>query len=102
MIVRSLQDAVVEIDQACDGVGFPPFVFIGGAGVSSPNIPLAGGIIKECRERAEQRGHKPPPDVAGALDEYSFWFDKAFPHPEKRRQYLERLIRGKPISPANF
>lgn len=101
-----LPTAVSQIGQASDDARREhqpsPFFFLVGAGVSVPSVPLAWQIERDCQAHALGRGHPEPPQSAQPMDTYSYWFYKAFPHAEARRRYLEGLIKGKPISTANF
>ncbi len=53
-----------------------PFFLIVGAGISCPEVPLAGGVIDECQERLGPVADGLEP---GDEDAYDFWFHKAFP-----------------------
>lgn len=99
-----LSTAVSEIAQACKERpdGDSPFFFIVGAGISYPQIPLASQIEKECRSLASKLGRSQEPSDKNPLDTYSYWFEKAFPQPQQRQQYLQGLMRGKSISHATF
>lgn len=82
-----------------------PFVFVVGAGISYPSIPLAADIKKNCQRLAPEsedktstrsrRGQSP-------LEEYSFWLKEAFPQPRERQDYIKELIEHKPISASNL
>lgn len=77
------------------------FFFLAGSGISYPPIPLAGGIIAECKKRAERWGIREP-DALSPMDRYSWWFSNAFHSPGDRQAFLRRLIQGKSISQANL
>jgi tetratricopeptide (TPR) repeat protein len=104
--ILPLDEAIGEIAQACptDPLGGTarPFVFVVGAGISFPPVPLAGDIETKCKELAEKRGVKPLPGSPSAMERYSHWFGKAYSQPILRQQFLESLIEGKEISLANF
>jgi tetratricopeptide (TPR) repeat protein len=74
-----------------------PFFIVAGAGISVPTIPLAKNIIEHCRAKAA--GHEGPAMAASSvLDQYSYWFDRAYPQPVDRQRYLRGLIQDKPIT----
>ncbi|MGH9901161.1 MAG: tetratricopeptide repeat protein, partial [Pyrinomonadaceae bacterium] len=104
MNMIDLESAAGEIKQACDDAqGGPlPYFFLVGAGISRPPISVASEIEEECRKIAQKyrRTDEPPPRKG--MDTYSYWFQKAFPHPRRRQKYLRDLIRGRNISQANF
>jgi hypothetical protein len=79
-----------------------PFVFVAGAGISYPSVPLAGWITKECEKLARGKGVNVGPKSDSPIDRYSHWFEKAYPDPTARQEYIQRLVQAKPISPANF
>lgn len=94
----TLEEAVWEIAQATQD-DETPFLFLIGAGVSAPEIPLASAIADDCQRRAESaRSYGAPP--AGSLDRYSFWFERAFPQPKQRQRYLADLLGDVRISQA--
>ncbi|MGZ7109077.1 MAG: SIR2 family protein, partial [Methanobacterium sp.] len=98
---RNLQDAVLEIKQACEFNNYP-FFFIVGAGISTPSVPLAGEIINECKSIARKYGIDQTKNSSGNMDEYSYWFEKALPHRKSRQEYLSKLIKNKSVTPANL
>ena len=81
---------------------FRPFVFIVGAGVSHPPIPLSAEIQEHCRTKAMADGEPDLAPTGDAMKDYSHWFDCAYPHAAERQQYLQGLLRGQPISAANL
>jgi len=104
--IVSLEAAVSEIQQACEGAGGDPtrspFFLIVGAGISYPQVPLAATLVDHCKEVANKYGRFQEPQQDRALDVYSHWFDLAYPHPRQRQQYLRDLIKDQPISLANL
>jgi len=107
MTIIDLKTAAQQIKAAYDAKHRrgerSPFFFITGAGLSAPSVPLAAEIIKHCQERAIELYKKsPPPASASALESYSHWFAAAYPNPDERRIYLQDLIAGKAITPANL
>jgi len=98
--------AVNQIKQACDErrekEQHSPFFFIVGAGISFPPIPLAGAIVEDCKAKAIALGRTEEPTDGAAVDNYSYWFQAAYPQPIERQDYLRRKIENKPISHANF
>jgi tetratricopeptide (TPR) repeat protein len=98
-----LNQAIGEIASACGQDSRKNFVFIVGAGISNPPVPLAGEITAHCRDKARQ--YNPDvcePSAGKAGGDYSHWFDRAYPQPQQKRQYLESLIKGRPLSPASL
>lgn len=79
-----------------------PFFFLVGAGISFPDVPLAGDITKQCKAYAQKFNIVTEPAASGSMESYSHWFDRAYPHPKQRQMYLRSLIEKKPISLANF
>lgn len=93
----NLEQAVNQIVSTCT-THQQPFVFVVGAGVSAPPVPLAAEIEKHCQEKV---GHGLTVKPA-AIDRYSYWFRTAYPDPVERQEYLKSLIHNQPISAANF
>jgi tetratricopeptide (TPR) repeat protein len=106
MNILELQEAVREIAgthrRALKRGEHKPFVFVVGAGISNPPVPLAAEIEIHCMEEAGRRGITSPPPDNSAMSRYSHWFDKAYPNAIERQLYLQSLIKDKPISAANF
>src|SRR3990172_5147069 len=106
MNVVGFDDAIREITDVCKEAKErkqpSPFVFVVGAGISHPSIPLAPQIEEHCRERAMQRGVKSQPSDSSPMGRYSHWFGKAYPHADQRRAYLQSLVEGKRASLANL
>lgn len=103
--ILGIEEAVSEIHQACEGAAGPhltPFFLIVGAGISAPAVPLAQAIIEQCQDvaRRYQRGGT----AAGpsTLDEYSYWFSRAYPGARQRQEFLRGLIEKKPLSAASL
>jgi len=114
--ILSLEEAAEQIKsthvpsrgQATDKRRTKRFFFMIGAGVSSPPIPLASGIISQCRElieksnpkRFERLSHeisnRPP------IEQYERYLRAAFPNPFQRADYFTSLINTAPISHANL
>ena len=94
-----LQDAAWEIVSAARFAKAenerPPFFFLVGAGLSAPYVPLARDVIAHCRERAEAEREPVERTYTDTLDEYSYWFERAYPQAVQRRRYLESIIRPK-------
>jgi tetratricopeptide (TPR) repeat protein len=99
-----LAAAISEIKQTCDEAedGKPPFLVIAGAGISVPFVPLASGIIQDCKGIAAKYNRTSEPPSKSPLDIYSHWFESAFPQAIQRQRYFKKLIAGKPISHANL
>lgn len=102
MPVIALNQAVRDIRRSCDLADPPeasPFFFMVGAGISSPAVPLASGIIEECQKQVQ--GVVEPSNLTH-LERYSFWFQQAFPSPEDRKKYLRGKIQGEGVTRANL
>ncbi len=101
-----LDIAVSEIKQACDDAGGEahrsPFFLVVGAGISTPSVPLAGEIIERCKSQARKLQRDATSEPTQLLDQYSLWFNLAYPQPRERQEYLRNLIETKPISLANL
>ena len=109
MPTADLHTAIVEILQACrpgqrHGGKNHPYFFVVGAGVSYPSVPLAAEIITECQAKVMEDFREPfnPTPDPKPMAEYSYWMSKAFPHAKLRQEYIEGLIRNKPLSLANL
>src|SRR5512142_483974 len=76
-----------------------PFFFMVGAGVSAPPLPLAGQIVETCKSEC---GACEAPTGLSLMEEYSWWFQRAFHSPSDRQWFLRKLIEGKYISQANL
>ncbi len=71
-----------------------PYFFIAGAGISAESVKTAAQITSECKRicREGQYGG------SGNMEEqYLYWLEKAFPHKETRKRYLENLLKDKKI-----
>jgi hypothetical protein len=84
------------------------FFFMIGAGVSYPPIPLASGIISQCRELIEKANPKRFARVSqevanrSPIEQYERYLRAAFPNPFQRADYFTSLINAAPISHANL
>lgn len=104
MQLLPLSAAASLIKQECDqALGTRrPFFFVVGSGVSHPPVPLASEITDHCRREAQKYGRSAACLTELPIDQYSSWFQVAYPAPVARQQYLRSLIEGKPISEANL
>ena len=106
MPLIDLETAVDHILRACKAghkKGHSPFFFLVGGGISFPPIPLASEIVEHCKAKvAKECTRTTEPPGKQLLDIYSHWFDKAYPQPCDRQEYLRELIEGKPVSHANL
>jgi len=107
MSVRlSLKEAVDEIFRTRSEMSDrEPFFLIIGAGLSVPSIPTASELQIQLEEKYNKdkiRYNLPDlvPPSTDPIDLYSFWFEKAFPQPIMRRDFLKTLMQGKPPTPA--
>jgi tetratricopeptide (TPR) repeat protein len=94
----SLSEAVGEIRRTVKVQGKSPFFFIVGAGISHPIVPLAEGIVQDCKKL--KPGEEPK--NKSALERYSYWLAHAYPGADSRRKYFNEMVWGKPISEANL
>lgn len=78
---------------------YSPFFYIVGSGISTPVIPTASEMIKSFQDKI---GDSRPLDNIKRQKSYSELFMQAYPNPVERRDYLYKLIKGKPITQANF
>ncbi|HXJ93627.1 MAG TPA: tetratricopeptide repeat protein [Terriglobia bacterium] len=106
MRTLDLATAVKEIRQGCErakGRGEPPsFLFVVGAGISHPPVPLARDIIEHCKGEAQRWNLMEEPASTDPIDLYSHWFAQAYSQPVDRQRYLRDLIEKAFISRANF
>jgi tetratricopeptide (TPR) repeat protein len=104
MPVLTLKEAVARIKQTCSVANrrerSDPFFFMVGAGVSHPPIPLASDIIAHCREEAAYQPRLKP-DATG-MEQYSGWFEAAYPDRQDRQEYLRGVIKDKWVSTASL
>lgn len=75
-----------------------PYFFIVGAGISSQVVKTAGAIIEDCKVICKEEDDELSEGQQN--NQYSDWLQKAFPHKESRRKYLESLIVGQKIPEA--
>jgi hypothetical protein len=94
----TLAEAAAQIHRTC-GLNKRPFFFMVGAGISHPPVPLASGIIDDCKSQA--RTPYEPPGLS-QIGKYSYWIQKAYPSPVDRQGYLRRLIEESSVSHANL
>jgi hypothetical protein len=104
--VITLDIAVSEIKQACEKAAEDknrsPFFFVVGSGISSPSVPLASAVQRDCEARARLLNRTDAPPSADPVVAYSHWFRAAFPHRIQRQRYLQDMIKDKPITHANL
>lgn len=93
-----LTDAATYIVNTSQRHNWPFFLMVG-AGVSYPPVPLASQIVEACK--TEYTSCKNPTGQS-PMEEYSWWFQKAFHSPADRQLYLRSLIENRSISPANL
>lgn len=111
-IIRNYREAVYEISKAYyfinndesdtvynnelynKSIKQYPYFFIAGAGISAESVKTSIQITAECKRicRENQYGKR------GKVEEqYSYWMEKAFPHKETRKRYIENLLKNKKI-----
>lgn len=79
------------------------YFFLVGAGISAPQVKLAGAIEQECRGASPEPDAVLPPDVARSpMLRYSHWLQEAHPNRAQRQEYFRGLIEKRAISAANF
>lgn len=99
--IIDLKTAAYEILSAYESLEHgQPFFIMAGAGISVPGVPLASQIISHCRAKTAHYGPGFPAEPTTVLDQYSYWFDRAYPQPIDRQRYLRDLIQNKPITNA--
>jgi tetratricopeptide (TPR) repeat protein/NAD-dependent SIR2 family protein deacetylase len=103
MNTMPLKRAVSEIHMIVDQEERSPFVFIVGAGISSPEVPLASEIERHCRERAKKYYYDTPdlPDERPMMERYSHWFQRGYTSAQTRQNYLSSIMAKIGISRAN-
>lgn len=74
------------------------FFVLAGAGLSHPQVPIAAGIIDECRKRSAS---VEPPGLS-PMERYSWWLREAYPSNASRQRYIRGLIQGKNVSQGNL
>jgi hypothetical protein len=77
------------------------FVFLAGAGVSHPAVPLSFEIEARCREEITRLGLEQPPLGKRPAARYQECMAVAFPNSAQRRDFLAGLIVGTEPSAAN-
>jgi len=96
--ILTLQDAVRQIRLTAQS-NPKAFFFMAGAGISYPEVPLAGGIVEHCRKRIGDAGPQAP---GSPMARYAQCFEDAYPGPADRQKYLRGIIEGKQVSQANL
>jgi hypothetical protein len=79
-----------------------PYVFLVGAGISAPSVPLAAKLQEVCKDKMSGHQVLGTPQSDAIIDQYSFWLQQAFPDPAGRLEFFKRFIEDKPITAANF
>lgn len=107
MRLIQLDNAVYEIHDLCkdhkERGRSAPYLFLIGAGVSHPPVPLAAEIVRHCTDVAKTKGRRrEAASEDDPLSSYSFWFAQAYGQPSQRQAYLNDLIDGKSISQATL
>ena len=77
-----------------------PYCLVLGAGISDPSVPVASKLVLQFREEITRAQMAQPPSTLSQADSYYECFNRAFPNPRSRRDFLRRLIEGKPPSTA--
>lgn len=77
------------------------YFFVVGAGISTPQVKLAGAIEEECRQSVPGAAI-PAEAAANPMHRYSFWLEQAHPNRVQRQRYFRRMIETSAISAANF
>lgn len=107
--VLLLSEAIEEIIRVCkdENIAYlngvterysSPFFFIVGAGISAPQVPTAGEVIKLCQAESPGKGraggHQPKPLDQEWIDYYSDALEKAYPSPIQRQRFFRDLIES--------
>ena len=71
-----------------------PYFFIAGAGISAESVKTAMQITAECKRICRENQYSRSGNME---DQYSYWMEKAFPHKETRKRYIENLLKNKKI-----
>lgn len=87
-----------------------PYFFIIGAGVSAPEIPLAGRIVELCKEEIQRRNSEYYAKCveemrqyeSNAMKNYSGWIERAYPNGVDRSRFFKSIIAEAKISSANL
>ncbi len=87
-----------------------PYFFITGAGISAPEIPLAGGIIEYCKKEIQNRDADYYQECLAEMEQikgnpmksYSEWISRAYPNNIDRSRFFKNLINAAKISSANL
>lgn len=87
-----------------------PYFFIVGAGVSAPEIPLAGKIVELCKKEVLRRNSEYYSNCveemrtyeANATKNYSGWIERAYPNSVDRSRFFKSIITKAKISSANL
>ena len=109
----SVEKAVNLIDstiQLHDGNHVLPYFFIVGAGVSAPEIPLAGGIVELCKNEIKRRNTDYYNRCVTEMQQfesdptknYSGWIERAYPNSVDRSRFFKSIITKAKISSANL
>jgi MoaA/NifB/PqqE/SkfB family radical SAM enzyme len=93
-----VQQAIQEIANAFISGAKARYFFFAGAGVSTPQVPLASAIVQQLRSKDRRHDVRDPEQ--SPLAQYSAILKAVYPSREGRRQYFQDLIRDKPIPPA--
>lgn len=105
MNILQLDEACESIKRACEDESpqeYAPFFFLVGAGTSFPSIPLSKDIIRHCKTRVGSLKKTADISDKDAMNHYSHWLTRAYPHSIQRQKYLRGLIEGKPIPAATL
>ncbi|ALA40211.1 hypothetical protein ABE82_01040 [Paenibacillus peoriae] len=106
--ILALDEAINQIKQVSDDYftmnKMSPYFFMVGAGISYPSAPLAKDIIEHCKDKASRHGRSLDENQVNnsTQNEYSEWFELAYPNRQQRQNYLKELIHNRTISMANI
>lgn len=103
----SLIDSTLQLHKSDHSL---PYFFIIGAGISAPEIPLAGKIVELCKEEVLRRNSEYYSKCVeemqqyedNAMQNYSGWIERAYPNSVDRSRFFKSIITEAKISSANL
>ena len=75
-------------------------VFIAGAGLSEPAVPLSRDLARVCAAHCSSEHAAMPEHDFTPAQQMAFWLERAYPEPAARRAFLRSCFEGKTITPA--
>ncbi len=99
--IEEIATTFIRLD-AEGGHASDAYFFLVGAGVSTPQVKLAGAIEEECRRGLDDSAPIPPDVARNPMRRYSYWLAQAHPNRVQRQRYFRKMIERRAISAANF